>query len=153
MTQFRGITSQQRISLAPTNLHQGHKMTTNNPSYVPTQHPQHNFVQNAQVCITYIYDVPLLSYISMQTLGGRDHELWPNEHQLGIDSVGLYPAVNHADALPRTRYTNAMGNEDPPHVAIVSIRFISPHAPFVDCGCAEADGPWTTSREPRSTST
>jgi hypothetical protein len=129
-------------------------MTTNNPSYVPIQHPQHNFVQNAQVCITYIYDVPLLSYISMQTLGGRDHELWSNGHLPGIDA-GPYPAVpvNHADALPPTRYTSIMGNEDPPHAAItVSIHFISLHAPpFADGGCAK--GPWTTSREPRSTST
>jgi len=76
-------------------------MTTNNPaSYVPIQHPQHNFVQNAQ------------------TLGGRDHEHWSNEHLPGIDSAGPYPAVNYADALPPTRYTSTMGNEDPPHVAI-----------------------------------
>jgi hypothetical protein len=101
-------------------------MTTNNPSYLPIQHPQHNFVQNTQVCITYICDVPLLSHISMQTLGGRD-ELWSNEHLPGsIDSAGPYPAVNHADdALPPARYTSTMGNEDPPHVAIVSVHFIS----------------------------
>jgi hypothetical protein len=126
-------------------------MTTNNPSYVPIQHPQHNFVQNAQVCITYTCGVPLLSYISMQTLGGREHELWPNEHLPGIDSAGTYPAVNNADALPPTRYTNTMGNEGPPQVVIVSIHFISLHAPFADGGCAE--GPWTTWREPRSSST
>jgi hypothetical protein len=103
-------------------------MTTNNPSYVPIQYPQHNFVQDAQVCITYICDVPLLSaqlyyvtYISMQTLGGRNHELWPNEHLPGIDSAGSYPIVNHADALPPTRYTSTVGNENPPHVGIVSI--------------------------------
>ena len=98
-------------------------MTTSNPPYVPTQHPQHNFVQNAQVCITYICDVPLLSYISTQTLGDRDHELWSNEHLPGIDSAGPYPVVNP------TRYTSTMGNEDPPHVAVVSIRlsvFLSP---------------------------
>jgi hypothetical protein len=100
-------------------------MTTNNPPYVPIQHPQHNFVQNAQVCITYICDVPLLSYIPMQTLGGRDHELWPTEHQPGIDSAGPHPAVNHADALPPTRYTNTMGNEGPPHVFILPV-FMSP---------------------------
>src|SRR5882757_1125739 len=100
-------------------------MTTSNSSYVPTRHPQHHFVQNAQVCITYICDVPLLSYISMQTLGGRDHELWSNEHLPGIDPAGPYPAVNHPDALPPTRYTSAMGNKDPPHVAIVSVHFIS----------------------------
>jgi hypothetical protein len=93
-------------------------MTTNNPSYVPIQHPQHNSVQNDQVCITYICDVPLLNNISMQTLGGRDHELWSNEYLPGIDSAGPYPSVNHADALPPTRYTSTMGNEDPPHVAI-----------------------------------
>ena len=126
---------------------------TNNPSYVPIQHPQHNFVQNAQVLITYICDVPLLSYISMQTLGGRDHELRLREHLPGIDSPGPYPAVNHADALPPTRYPSTMGNEDPcsPHVAIVSIHFISLHAPFADGGGAE--GSWTTSRKPKSTST
>jgi hypothetical protein len=106
-------------------------MTSNNPSYVPIQHPQHNFVQNTQVCITYICDVPPLSYISMQTLGGRDHELWSNEHLPGIDSAGPCPAVNHADsdAPPPTRYTNTMGNEDPPHVAIVSVHSVSLHAP------------------------
>jgi len=75
-------------------------MTTNNPSYIPIQHSQHDFVQNAQ------------------TLGGRDHEHWSNEHLPGIDSAGPYPAVNHADALPPTRYTSTMGNEDTPHVAI-----------------------------------
>jgi hypothetical protein len=108
-------------------------------------------VQNTQVCITYICDVPLLSYISMQTLGGRDHELWSNEHLSGIDSVGPYPAVNYADTLPPTRYASTTGNEDPPHVAIVSVHFISLLAPFADGGCAE--GPWTTSGERRSTST
>ncbi|KAI0281408.1 hypothetical protein BGY98DRAFT_1094890 [Russula aff. rugulosa BPL654] len=65
-------------------------MTTNN-------HPQHNFVQ---------------------TLGGRDHEVWSNEHLPGIDSAGPYPAVNHVDALPPTRYTSTIGNEDPPRVNI-----------------------------------
>ncbi|KAN0116150.1 hypothetical protein V8E52_006207 [Russula decolorans] len=82
-------------------------MTTNNPSYhdVPTiQHPQHNFVQNAQI------------------LGCRDHELRSSEHlPPGIDSADpYYPAVNHAraDTLPPTRYTGMMGNEDPAHVAI-----------------------------------
>jgi hypothetical protein len=96
-------------------------MTTSNPSYIPIQYPQHNFVQNAQVCITYISDVPLLSHISIQTLGGRDHEVCSIEHLPGIDSAGSYPAVNHADALPPTRYTNIIGNDDPPHVAIVSV--------------------------------
>jgi hypothetical protein len=120
-------------------------MTTNNPSYVPIQHPQHNFVQNAQVCITYICDVPLLSYISIQTLSGRDHEHWSREHLPGIDSAGPYPAVNHADALPPTRYTNTMGNENPPQ-AIVSVHFISLHA-FADGDCAE--GPWTKSTSTR----
>ena len=129
-------------------------MTTNNLSYVPIQHPQHNFVQNAQVWIKYmVCDVPLLSYISMQTLGGHDHELRSSEHLPGIESVGPYPAVNHADALPPTRYTSTMGKEDPglPHVAIVSLHFISLHPPFADGGCAQ--GPWTTSRERKSTST
>jgi len=94
-------------------------MTTNNPPYVPIQHQQHNFVQNAQVCITHICDVPLFSYIPTQTLGGRDHELWSNEHLPGIDrnSAGPYPAANHG--LPPTRYTSTTGNEDLPHVAIV----------------------------------
>ncbi|KAI0261706.1 hypothetical protein BGY98DRAFT_1192706 [Russula aff. rugulosa BPL654] len=75
-------------------------MMTNNPSYVPIQHPQRNFMQNTQ------------------TLDSHDHEAWSNEHLPGIDSAGHYPAVNHADALPPTRYTSAMGSEDPPHVAI-----------------------------------
>jgi hypothetical protein len=102
-------------------------MTTNSPSHVPTPHLQHTFVQNAQVCITYICDVPLLSHISMlsaQTLDGRDHELWSNERLPGIDSTGPYqpyPAVNHANALSPTRYTNAMRNEDQPHVGDVAI--------------------------------
>ena len=127
-------------------------MTTNNPSYVPIQHPQHNLVQNAPVCTTYICDVSLLISISIQTLGGRDHELQSNEHLPGIDSARPYTAatVNHADALPPTRYTSTMGNEDSPHVAIVSVHFISLHAPFADGGGAE--GPWTTSRGPKSTS-
>ena len=116
---------------------------TNNPSYVPIQHPQHNFMQNAQVCIIHICNVLLISYISMQTVGSHDHEVWSNEHLPGIDSAGPYPAVNHADALPPTRYTSTMGNEDPPHVAMVSVHFISLHAPFADDGCPE--GPWSTS--------
>ena len=103
-------------------------MTTNNPSYLPIQYPQHNFVQNAQVCTAYILcDVPLLSHVSMQTLGGYD-ELRSNEHLPSIDSAGPYPDVNHAadHALPPTRYTSTMGNEFPPHVAtgIVSVHFI-----------------------------
>lgn len=127
-------------------------MTTNNPSYVPVpiQHPQHNFVQNAQVCFTYICDVPLLSYISMQTLGGRDHDLWSNEHLPGIDSADpqSYPTLNHADALPPTRYTS-IGSEGPPHVTIVSVHFISLQSSFADGGFAK--GPWTTSRGPKPT--
>jgi hypothetical protein len=88
----------------------------------------------------------------MQTLGGRDHECWSNEHLPGIDSAGPYPAVNHADALLPTRYTNTMGNEDAPHVAIVSVHFVSLYAPFADGG--RAAGSWTTTpRERRSTST
>ena len=66
----------------------------------------------------------------MQTLGSRDHELWPNEHLPGIDSAGHYVAVNHADALPTTRYTSAGGNEDPPHVAMVSIHFFQSSCPL-----------------------
>ena len=108
-------------------------MTTNNLSYIPI-HPQHNFMRNAQVCVTYyICDAPLISYTSMQTLGGRDHELWSNGHLSGIDSAGTYP-VNNADALPPARYTGTMGNEDPPHV--VSVHSISLRAPFADGGCA-----------------
>src|SRR6266852_4101358 len=110
------------------------------PSYVPIQHPPHNFVHDAQVCITYICDVPLLSHISMQTLGGRDHELWSNEHLPRNDSAGPHHGVNHADALPPTRYTSTMENVDPPHVAIVSIHFISLRAPFADGSCAQR--PW-----------
>ena len=87
----------------------------------------------------------------MQTLGGRDHELWPNEHLQRIDSAGPYAAVNHVNPLPPTRYTSIMGNEGPSHVAIVSAHFISLHAPFADSGCVE--GPWTTSMERKSTST
>ena len=108
-------------------------MTTINPSYVPIQRHRHNLVQNPQVCITYIHicDVSLLSYISMQTLGGRDPELQSNEHLvLGFDSTNPYPAVNYVDAHPPTRYTSTMGNEDPPHATIVSIHSITLHAPF-----------------------
>ena len=132
-------------------------MTTNNSSFVPIQYPQHNVV-HPQVCITYIYDdVPLLSCISMQTLGVRDHELWSNEHLPGIS--GPYPAVNPADsdALPPgpTRYTSTMGNEDrdPPRVpvVIVSVYFIGLHILFADGGFTK--GRWTTSREPNSPST
>ena len=59
----------------------------------------------------------------MQTLDGRDHELWSNEHLHGIDSAGSYPPVNHADVPPPTRYTRTVGNEDPPPslVAIVDV--------------------------------
>ena len=80
----------------------------------------------------------------MQTLGGREHEFWSNEHLPGIGSAGPagpYPAVNHADAPPPTNYTSAMENEEPPHVAIVSVRLIRLHPPFADGGCAE--GPWS----------
>jgi hypothetical protein len=119
-------------------------MTTNSPSYVPIPYPQHNFVHNTQVCITYTCDVPLLSYISMQNLGGHDHEHWSNEHLPGIDSAGPYSAVNHADTLLPIRYTGTMGNEDPPHVAIVRVHLSSLHVPFADGGCSK--GPWTTSR-------
>ena len=70
--------------------------------------------------------IPLLSYTSMQILGSRDHELRSSEHLPGsIDSAAsgpYYPAdVNHADAFPPTRYTCTMGNEDSPHVTVVSI--------------------------------
>jgi hypothetical protein len=64
-------------------------------------------------------------------LGGRDHEVWSNEHLPGIDSAGPYPAVNHVDALPPTRYTSTIGNEDPPRVNIVGVHFISRHAPLL----------------------
>jgi hypothetical protein len=126
-------------------------MTTNNPSYVPIQHPLHSSVQSPQVCITRICDVPLLSHISMQTLGGRDHELWSNEYLPGIDSAGPYPTVNHhdADAPPPTRYTSTMGNEDPPHVVIViniSV-FMLPLLTVAD------EGRWATPRERKSRST
>ena len=127
---------------------------TNNSSFVPTiQHPQHTFVQNAQVCIAYMCDVPLLSYISMQISEGRDrdHELWSNEHLPGIDSARPYAAVNHPDARPPTGYTSTMGNDDPPHVATVSVQFISLHFPFADGGCGE--GLWTISGERKPAST
>ena len=126
-------------------------MTANNASYLPIQHPQHNMVQNVQVCTPYTTcDIPLLSHMSMQTLGSRDHELWSNEHLSGIDSASPYPAVNHADALPPARYTSTMGNEGPPHVTIASLHFIGLYVPFTDDGCAK--GPRTTSRERKSTS-
>ena len=49
------------------------------------------------------------------------------------------PAVNHAsaDVLPLTSYTNVMGHEEPPHVAIVSVHFISLHVPLLMRSCAE----------------
>ena len=59
--------------------------------------------------------------LSMQTLG--EHELRSNEHLPG-DSVGPYPAVNHAGAFPPTTYTSTMGNEGPPYMAIVSIHIL-----------------------------
>ena len=74
----------------------------------------------------------------MQTLGSRDY-------LPGIDSAGPYPSVNHADVLTPTRYTTSstMGNEDPPHVAMASVHFISLHTSFAnDCF---AEGPWSTS--------
>ena len=71
----------------------------------------------------------------LQTLGGRDHELWSNRHLSGIDSAGTYP-VNNADALPPTRYTGTMGNEDPLAPRVVSVHFTSLRAPFADGGCA-----------------
>ena len=95
--------------------------------------------------------VPLLTYISMQTLGGRDHEVWSSEHLPGIETAGPYPAVNRAGALPPTRYTSTMGDDDPPHVAIVSVYFIGLYVHVADGGFTE--GPWTTSRGPKSTST
>jgi hypothetical protein len=88
-------------------------------------------------------DVPPLAYITMQTLGGRDRELWSNEYLPGIGSAGPYPAVNHVDAFPPTRYASTMRNEDPPHVAIVSVHFFGSSSPFADGGCTE--GPWSTS--------
>jgi hypothetical protein len=122
-------------------------MTTNNPFYVPIQHPQHNFMQNAQVCNTHICDVPILSYVTMQTLGGREHEFWLNEHLPGIGSAGPYPAVNHADAPP-TNYTSATGNEEPPHLAIVSVRLINFIPPLltvvVPKGLGQLDADHTT---------
>jgi hypothetical protein len=99
-------------------------------------------------CSTVLTD----SYISLQTLGGRDHELRSSEHLPGIDPAGPYPAVNHADTIPPARYTSTMGNEGSPHVAMVSIHFISLHAPFADGG-AGAEGSWTTSGEPKPMST
>lgn len=85
----------------------------------------------------------------MQTLSDRDHEHL-NEHT-GIDSDSPYPAVNHADVLPPTTYTGAMGNEDPPYMAIVSGHIISLYVHFADGGCAEGLG--TIPRKRKSTST
>jgi hypothetical protein len=78
-------------------------------------------MHGAQVSVTDASTVSTapFSYISIQALGGLDHEHWPNGHLPGIDSAGLYPAMSYANALPPTRYT---GYEDPPHLTIVSAR-------------------------------
>lgn len=73
----------------------------------------------------------------MQTLGGPNDEHWSNEYLPGTDSTAPYTAVNHADALPLTRYTGTMGNEGPPHMAIVCTYPISLYAPVADGGCVE----------------
>jgi hypothetical protein len=64
-----------------------------------------------------------MSYISIQALGGIDHELQPNGHLPGIDSAGHYPTMNNINAPP-TRYY-----DDPPHLTRVGVRlqsFMSP---------------------------
>jgi hypothetical protein len=74
----------------------------------------------------------LVPYISLQSLGGLDHELRSNEHELAISSAGPYgpyPAasMNHANAFnfPPTRYhssTMPVGyDDDPPHLATVGV--------------------------------
>jgi hypothetical protein len=73
------------------------------------------------------------SYISIQGLGGVDHELRSNENVLGISSAGPYPAtsISHANAFPPARYSSTMpvGYGDPPHLATVGVHlpiFIPP---------------------------
>ena len=116
----------------------------NNSSSVTVQPSQQSPMQSAQVSVTDSCTISIahrrisyLSYhISMQALGGRDHHVWSNEHLLGINPAGPYPALNYVSALPPTRYTSRMGYDDPPHLVIVSIRLQSLY-PFVDGGFAE----------------
>ena len=121
---------------------------SDNPSSVDIRCPQYNFAQTAQVSIVgsdacYCLDCSLaLSYISIQPLGGLDHELG--------STTGPYPAINHANMLPPARYSDTMWYDDPPHLVNVSVRLpITLHAPFVNGGFAEA--PRRISREPGST--
>jgi len=127
---------------------------SDNPSTVPIQCPQYNSAQTAQVSIVdsdarYSLDYSL-SYISLQPLGGLDHELGSTEHLLGIKSTGPHPAMNHPNALPPARYPGNMWYDDPPHPATVSVRLpITLRASFVNGGFAEA--PRRISRELIST--
>ncbi len=79
--------------------------------------------------------------MSMQTLGGLDHELWSNEHLPGIYPASPYSTMNHADALPPTSHTSTVGSDDPPHLTIVSV-YLPAFIPLADDGFVE--GPWTT---------
>src|SRR6267154_2949209 len=80
-------------------------MMTDNLSSVPIQRPQYNFVQIAQVSIVDAYHCfdshYHLSFISIQGLGGLDHEL----------------------RSPPARYSSTMpvGYDDPPHLATVGV--------------------------------
>jgi hypothetical protein len=68
--------------------------------------------------------------MSIQGLGGLDHELGSNEHVLGISSAGPYPAttsMNLANAFPPARYSSTMpvGYDGPPHLAsMVDVRLV-----------------------------
>jgi hypothetical protein len=98
----------------------------------------------------------IIIYISIQGLGGLDHELGYNEHVLGISSAGPYPGtiMNHANAFPPARYSSTMpvGYNDPPHLTTVGVfTFTYLHSPFVDVGFVE--GPWRTSGDRKSTPT
>ena len=66
-------------------------------------------------------------HISIQDLGGLDHEFESNEHLSGISSVGPYPptSMNYANAFPPERHSSAMpvgpGYDVPPHLATVGV--------------------------------
>ena len=111
-------------------------MTTNNSSSV---WPEVGDVSITDTCFCLNRS---LSFISIQASGCLVHDLGSNEHLPGVDSVGPYPTMNHV--APST-----MGYDDPPHLAMVSVRFtIDLYAHIIDGVFAE--GPWRTSREPKS---
>ena len=57
-------------------------------------------------------------HISIQDLGGLDHESWPSGHLPDVYSAGPYPAMN---APPPARYNNSLGYDGLPHQATVSV--------------------------------